>query len=256
MTTANAGTQHTWGLDMSTNPAKTAAVRLAWTDGRATVDRVVHPLPAVKIPDLIADHHHDWWAVDVPFGWPDAFVDLMHQRHHQPLAPHAVPPNTDWETWRRATVARRATDQFLVEDLGQRPLPASFDKLGATAAAWSLIEGRLAATGITIDRSGATGTIIETYPKAALVAWGDTTRGKITLDGLQRLFPYLDATAHPTAMANDDVRDALICALVARARALDLTDLPGDHQLDRARREGWIHVTLTHPDPGALIRQR
>ena len=42
--------------------------------------------------------------------------------------------------------------------------------------------------------------------------------------------------------------DAVVCAVVARARDLGLTIPPrDDDELAAARREGWIHVTDTKP---------
>lgn len=43
--------------------------------------------------------------------------------------------------------------------------------------------------------------------------------------------------------SSDDVCDAVVCALVARARDLGLTVKPPQEALDAARREGWIHVS-------------
>jgi hypothetical protein len=49
------------------------------------------------------------------------------------------------------------------------------------------------------------------------------------------------------------VCDAVVCALVARARDLDLTIGPTDDQVAAGRREGWIHVS---PEPGDLLVAR
>lgn len=53
-----------------------------------------------------------------------------------------MPTAADWETWRTKQVAQRRTDAFLTVDprIDTRPLPASFQLLGATAAMWVLIE--------------------------------------------------------------------------------------------------------------------
>ena len=39
-----------------------------------------------------------------------------------------------------------------------------------------------------------------------------------------------------------DVVDAFVCALVARAARLGLTQAPPEEEMATARREGWIHV--------------
>lgn len=81
-----------WGLDVSTSNAKTAAVALdRWTPGHARVVDVRHSLPSADIAPLIAEHQASRWAVDVPFGWPALFVDLMSIRHHGPLPAEAMP---------------------------------------------------------------------------------------------------------------------------------------------------------------------
>src|SRR3954453_5240397 len=91
----------TWGLDVSTDKAKTAAVALDWsTPGEARVVDVHRPLRAVEIAPLIAKHRDSRWAVDVPFGWPDLFVELMAARHESPLPATAMPESADWEKWR------------------------------------------------------------------------------------------------------------------------------------------------------------
>lgn len=240
----------TWGLDVSTSKAKTAAVALDWsTPGQARIVRVVHPLAAADLPVLIAAHADSTWAVDVPFGWPDLFVKLMSSRHDGPLPVDAMPGPERWEKWRTRDVAQRLTDRFLTDDprIKTRPLPASFQLLGATAAMWVLIEADLVARGVSIDRAGVDGSVCETYPAAALSAWGHD-RKKKTWPQLEAIFEYLCVDAAlEDKLASDDVCDAVVCALVARARDRRLTIPPQDHELGTARREGWIHVTCDPP---------
>lgn len=239
----------TWGLDVSTNKAKTAAVAIDWsTEGTATVINVVHPLMASDVAPLIAEHQESRWAVDVPFGWPDRFVALMASRHDKPLPVEARPPAADWEIWRTRHVAQRVTDVFLTNDerIKTRPLPASFQLLGATAAMWVLIEAQLADLGVHVDRAGIDGAVCETYPSAALSAW-HLGKAKQTWPELRASFPFLNADPHLLdRFASDDVCDAVVCALIARARDLNLTILPPEADLAASRREGWIHVSCEH----------
>jgi hypothetical protein len=249
----------TWGLDLSTKPAKSAAVALVWEGDTASVDDVCQPLHATEIIERITATGEESWAVDVPFGWPDEFVDFMHDRHTQPLSGVLLPAPDSWETWRTTTLAQRRTDFFLThhEGIRTRPLPASFQMLGATAAMWVLIEASLAARGVEIDRSGVDGRVCETYPRAALAAWGHRQPGKKDLDWLEAQFPFLKVDARwRSRLNNDDACDALVCALVARARELGHTYPPGEDALAAARREGWIHVSTrssqeltSAPDP-------
>jgi len=52
----------TWGLDVSTNKAKTAAVALDWsTPGEARVVDERHPLRAADIAPLMAEHTRSRW---------------------------------------------------------------------------------------------------------------------------------------------------------------------------------------------------
>lgn len=240
-----------WGLDVSTNRAKTAAVAIEWsTPGQGRIVDVRHPLPAADIAPLIAEHKGSRWAVDVPFGWPDLFVALMADRHHGPLPTRAMPAAADWERWRTRQVAQRRTDRFLTDDprIKTRPLPASFQLLGATAAMWVLVEAQLASLGVRVDRAGIEGTVFETYPAAALAAWG-LGRAKQPWSELQSNFAFLTADRNLLPqLASDDVCDAVVCAMVARARDLELTIGPPDDELAAGRREGWIHVSCEPSD--------
>lgn len=246
----------TWGLDVSTNKAKTAAVALDWsTPGEARVVDVRRPLPADDIAPLISEHRESRWAVDVPFGWPDLFVALMADRHHAPLPAEAMPGAADWGKWRTRQVAQRLTDRFLTDDprIKTRPLPASFQLLGATAAMWVLVEAQLVSLGVRIDRAGLEGTVCETYPSAALSAWG-FGKAKQTWPDLQSNFAFLTADKRlHDQLFSDDVCDAVVCALVARARDLEQTIGPPDEELAAGRREGWIHVSC---EPSELLAAR
>ena len=242
----------TWGLDVSTKPQKTAAVRLEWRPGEAHVVDIRTGLTALDIIELITEYGSEPWAVDVPFGWPDRFVDLMDQRHKEPLPAERLPVQTDWDTWRKQQVAQRQTDRYLTDHLKVKPLPASFDRLGATAAMWVLCESRLVSAGVKIDRSGVSSSTCETYPRAALAAWLHTEKGKITAEQLSAHFPFLRISSRfEEHCTSNDVCDAIVCGLVARARALGLTVLPERRDLEAARREGWIHVSLA--EPSALL---
>ena len=239
----------TWGLDLSTNEKKSAAVAVRWSPSGAEVTDIRIPLTAQGIVALISQHRDSHWAVDVPFGWPDRFVELMTIRHDRPLAADQLSKVVDWDLWRTQVVARRVTDQFLYTDerIETRPLPASFDKLGATAAMWALIEGHLAANGVAIDRSGVTGTICETYPTAALRAWGWKAKGKPDEQVLAELIQKLEFPPElKHHLIKDDVCDAVVCAVVARAHQLGRTLKPDVGQLGATQREGWIHVC---PEP-------
>ncbi len=247
-----------WGLDVSTTPQKTAAVAIQWNVDQARIVEIAYPLRADQVVDLIYAHRHEPFAIDVPFGWPEQFVALMTDRQARPLRDDQVPADTDWEQWRTRTVAQRRTDRFIVEqpEIGTRPLAVPFQLLGATAAMWCLIEARLAERGIPIDRSGMSGLICETYPRAALAGWGHREPGKTDWWTLQRLFPFLTArTGLADLLTLEDVCDAVVCALVARARTLRLTIPPRIEDQALAQREGWIHVAAGSPTSALLASE-
>jgi hypothetical protein len=238
----------TWGIDLSTSPENCVAVAVEWSGDSAVVTDVRCPLTAPAIVGLIEEHAVEQWAVDVPFGWPDGFVALMADRHDKPLPSAQTPPEAEWNAWRTDVISRRVTEREVLARVGVAPLRASFQPLGATAASWALVEAALAARGVRIDRSGMTGTICETYPRAALRGWGRHTRGKVTLAEIEKLFPFLDVPRGTRGgLRSVDAREALVCALVARARERGLTIAPARGDLAAARREGWIHVSLEPP---------
>ena len=177
-------------------------------------------------------------------------------RHSAPLIAEDLPINADWEIWRTQWVAQRRTDRFLTTHprIRTRPLPASFQLLGATAALWALIDARLAHCGVHIDRTGVTGRVCETYPRAALAAWKHTVTPKADAPQLAQTFPFLSVPKHlRSRLNNDDVCDAVVCAMVARAQSLGLTIRPSREDHEAATREGWIHVTMAPPT--ALLPQ-
>jgi hypothetical protein len=178
----------------------------------------------------------------------------MANRQEHPFPSDGLPAPDTWEELRRKTIAQRRTDAFLTTDerVQTCPLPASFPMLGATAAMWVLIEASLAERGVVIDRSGLAGSACETYPRAALAAWGHRETGKADLATLLRLFPFVHVSPDwNDALSNDDACDALVRALVSRARQLGHTVAPPANDVEAAVREGWIHVSVL-PPPRAL----
>lgn len=273
----------TWGLDLSTSPANTGLVKLIWpTRGPAKITEYRNPKRSL-IETLIRGSQGSWWAVDVPFGWPAGFGRWLDQHFDRPSAPSApgndAASGLDGESWK--AVARRATDLF-VQNINETPgagFSVSFDKLGATAAAWSTIEAALATPtadgpAVTIDRSGLYrdghqhARVVETWPSAAWWAFARNgpVRSARTNPARMEASDFRSALEGIVVLADDALlclssrpkgehfRDALVCALVARARALNATQLPKamPHNgwteaevEERARREGWIHLPAT-----------
>jgi hypothetical protein len=247
---------------MSTDPSKTGLVALTW-DGfhPAAIEEYNNP----KRSDIVrliresaARSPRDSWAVDVPFGWPQEFVRWLSQ-HHPPVGnpPAPVAPGAssdlDGRSWDR--LARRETDRAALKRIGSKAsgYSVSFDKLGATAAAWASIDAALA-TGeprVRIDRSGRDGFVLETWPSAAWTVLGELSGFKARnpatmapdefasiLEGVVDLSGQL-LTLRPTEKGAH-FRDAVVCALVARAMQVNrraTVELP-----DAANTEGWIHL--------------
>lgn len=233
----------TVGIDLAAKAKKTAACKIEWHEGIARVVSLESGLGDSTLLDLIAGA--DKVGIDAPFGWPDEFVDAV--AGHRGLRQWPGAGHADADDFRR-TLSFRETDRSVMGV--RRPLSVSTDKIGVTAMRCA---GLLHKIG-DVDRAGS-GTVVEVYPAAALVRWGlqscaykgNRAEGALPsmLDALVSGIPELDLAGHEP-LKSDDLFDALICALVARAAAVGLTDLPPAGSLDRARREGWIH--LPHAD--------
>ena len=237
----------TYGVDLSTNPRKTGLVAIRWgggTPGLVTEARVGATRDELIEGIARSDEEKAVWAVDVPFGWPDGFSEFLTRHRNGPtaLAPGEGSPGTPW-----TGIAFRETDRAARKD--GAGINVSFDKLGATAAAWSVVEyGLQQLTRIDLDRSGLTGRVVETWPTAAWRNWDFDSRpaSKAAWEATrERLVGerVIYVGEHEQALSGSEhIRDALACALVARARALGLTLGPSSNVVDRARREGWIHL--------------
>ena len=132
------------------------------------------------------------------------------------------------------------------------PLSPSTDRISLTA--WRLAGLREAAferSHVRFDRAGAD-QVVEAYPAAALLLWDlprdgyktDPAAREDLLAVLEERAPWLawEPGAREACVESDDALDAVLCALVARAAALGLTEPPPPEHRDLARVEGWIHL--------------
>ena len=231
----------TLGIDLAASEARTGACFIDWGD-----DTGVVRTPRLGLSDdrLLQDMAAaDKVAIDAPFGWPEGFVDAV----------SSYAEGGPWSAVDRSTLRYRQTDRVIAGD-GRPPLSVSSDLIAVTAMRCALLLTRLAEDGVAVDRAGS-GLIVEVYPAAALRAWGfrpgrykDTSgrqaRVALVAELIERCRPWLEFPLECVAMceASDHALDAVICALVARAKAVGATrDIPED-LLAAARREGWIHV--------------
>ena len=230
----------TLGIDLASQPRSTAACAIEWRAGRARVLEVACDQDDDALVERIAGA--DKVGIDVPFGWPDAFVDAVGRFHAG-------------QAWPEATVTAlryRQTDRTVAARTGRWPLSVSTDLIGVPTFRAARLLARLAAEGHAVDRRGA-GRLVETYPAAALRLWGFASTGYKRRDGRPSLLALLrrveartrgwlelGAAARRLCRRSDDALDAVVAALVARAAALGLCEGPPPELAETAGREGWI----------------
>jgi hypothetical protein len=242
----------TVGIDLAAQPEDTAACTIDWTGQHGVI--VAHPqrldddalVALVRMPGVTKV------AIDAPFGWPAAFV-------------HAIASHTSEEAWpqdwrKDDCCVFRATDLRVRKETGRRPLSVSSSLLAIPAMRCAALLARLQ-TGAPVDRSGV-GLTVEAYPAAALRRWKLSPASWVTDPGsykgnkpgrrdrrrrlVQDLVEALEEVVVVEAadvermVDSDDHLDAFVCALVARAAALNYTAAPAPDEETLARVEGWI----------------
>ncbi len=230
----------TLGVDLASRPERTAACAIEWAHGRARVVDVACGQDDEALLERIAGA--DKAGLDVPFGWPEAFVERVARFH----------AGGDWPATTVAALRFRETDRVVAARTGRWPLSVSSDLIGVPAFRAARLLSRLGDQGHAVDRRGA-GRLVEVYPAAALRLWGFASTGYkrregrgslVTLLGelRRRTCGWLDlgAAAQRLCGASDDALDALVAALVARAAALGLCEPPPPEHVERAAREGWV----------------
>lgn len=236
----------TAGIDLSTRQRKTAVAVIDWGEDSAEVVELSaggHDVPALcRVIEAV-----DKTGIDCPFGWPNRFVDIVSA--HRDFGRVEVPDDNA----ERIAGSMRATDLFVQNQTTVRPLAVAADRIGATAVLCAGILARLQESGIEVDRSGATGRVVEVYPAAALSQWGFKHTGykepknadtcSALLDAIQKQFGWLDFGSHADlCRTSDDSLDAVLCAIIARLQVTGrVLALPSEHT-GVAAVEGWIAV--------------
>jgi predicted nuclease with RNAse H fold len=239
----------TLGIDLASQPSKTAACIIDWSHSPALVTESQLGLTNDDLVKLTLDS--DKVGIDAPFGWPDAFIRAIDE----------YAGSNRWPDVPLVELRYRYTD-LEVTAAAKRPLSVASDLIAVTAMRCASLLSLLEQAGESTDRSG-TGKVVEVYPAAALVVWGFESTGlkkeagrekrrELTSGLLTALENSLDVRSEVIALCekSDDALDALIASLIARCAALGLTVPPQDDRRDQARREGWIHLPL----PGSLSR--
>jgi predicted nuclease with RNAse H fold len=216
----------TLGVDLTSRWWNTAACMIDWQAGRARVEHVEVAVDDQRLIELAESAEKV--GLDVPFGWPNAFVAAVAAHHH--LKP--------WPTVENQELRLRRTDLVVWERTGRQPLSVSADKIAMPAFRAARLLSRWGA-----DRTGA-GKFVEVFPRAARARFKlDRTR---SLDELRGRAPWLDLDWYDALMCEQDEHcfDALIASLVTRASALDLCDPIPESDRESASREGWIALPL------------
>ncbi|MDJ0320804.1 DUF429 domain-containing protein [Pseudarthrobacter sp. PS3-L1] len=238
----------TVGVDLAAATKKTAAAAVEWTDGRARLVHLELEVTDQDIVDLFAGAAMT--GIDCPVGWPDAFLpfitghltgDPQHVLDHDGIAG-------------RRLLAYRETDRFVTAQTKLIPLSVSADRLAHPAMRCAVIQAKIAQDHQRQPRDGS-GRLAEVYPAASLKIWGLTARGykgrgvdeagrlAALVTALESLAPWLDLNGHQSKLrASDDLFDAVVAALAARAVALGITLRPDEHHAGPALTEGWIHL--------------
>ena len=230
----------TLGVDLASQPKRTATCLIHWDDTSAHVEELSMAATDSYLHELFG--RADKIGIDAPFGWPARFS--------RAIADYST--STVWPSVDVRQLRFRRTDRVAKERLGRWPLSVSSDLIAVPAMRVAQLLAEVAATGEVIDRSGG-GRFVETYPAAALSIWGFPSRGYKGARGAEVRARLVSAFAEATTpwltlsnedwsrcRASDDVLDALVAALVARAAAIGRCEPipPADHRL--AAEEGWI----------------
>ncbi|MGJ9426144.1 DUF429 domain-containing protein [Nesterenkonia halotolerans] len=236
------GTMRTGGVDLAAENKGTALAVIEWTPDRARLEQLSLDVDDAEITEVAAGVAR--LGIDCAFGWPDEFVGFV--TAHADLAQPQTPDGG--MAWRR-TLAYRQTDRQVRERSGRWPLSVSTDRIGLTAMRCAGLLGRLAGSGLVVDRSGRDGAVVEVYPGATLRVWKWEMRGyrsdpevrRSLVQRMRREAPWFELGARAELMVEStDAFDAVVAALAARAAATGRYDPPPAEHQERAEREGWI----------------
>lgn len=265
----------TLGIDLAARDRKTAACVISWGRNDAAVDTIrAHPGDGEDVgwlADLACPQDEDApeaIGIDAPFGWPEPMREAVAAWARGGVWPAEVS---------KADFRFRQTDVHVRHVTRRWPLSVSSDRIAITALRCiRLLDAIAARRGPKpISRVGADG-VFEVYPGAALTQWGLTRAGykasgragsraaeqharQALLDALSQEAPWLRlGDAREAAIESDDVLDAVVAALVARAAAVGKTVWPDPKggNLPRLAAEGWIHLPAAGTMEGLLDAMR
>ncbi|PNI08177.1 DUF429 domain-containing protein [Arthrobacter sp. AFG7.2] len=240
----------TLGVDLAAAAKKTAVAVIEWSTGSARLVHLGLGAGDEEIVNLFAAT--DMTGIDCPVGWPDALVPFL--TGHAAFDGGPVLAHDGIEGRRR--LAYRDTDRFVTSRTGLIPLSVSADRLAHPAMRCAVIQARIAVLHGPQLRDGS-GRLAEVYPAASLKLWGLSARGykgrgspeterlAVLLGTLREQAPWLDLAGQEQRLAaSDDLFDAVVASLTARAVAVGLTVHPDDVHAAAALSEGWIHLPV------------
>jgi hypothetical protein len=147
----------TLGIDVSSQAIGTASCLVQWEKGSGVILRVERGIDD-RCLEAALNEKVDKIGLDVPLGWPEAFVDAV-ERHRR------GEPFGDVEI---DSLARRETDRWVWKNTLQLPLSLTTDRISYPAMRMARILGGL--PDFNGDRSGQ-GKFVEVYPAAASRVW-------------------------------------------------------------------------------------
>lgn len=238
----------TLGVDLAAATKKTAAAVIEWSGGAARLAHLSLDVGDEEIVRLFGGS--DMTGIDCPLGWPDAFLPFIAGHLTFDAGPVLAYDGIEG----RRLLAYRETDRFVTSQTGLIPLSVSADRLAHPAMRCAVIQAKIARDVGPQARDGS-GRLAEVYPAASLKLWGIHARGykgrgapeaeklSSALADLTVKAPWLDLAGHRDALAaSDDMFDAVIASLTARAVSRGRTLRPGPGHAPAALSEGWIHL--------------
>ena len=251
----------TLGIDLSSDPKKTAACSVSWEERVVRVEQLSVGLEDGPLVELMLEA--DWIGIDAPFGWPSDFIEAV----------TTWSKSGQWPPVEKKKLRFRTTDLF-VKDTARLPLSVSTDRIAVTAMRCARLLTAYAerhfGDGASVERSG-DDQVVEVYPAAALILWSDEAadlrfdpqgykgadpsaqeKRERLIEVLEQAAPWLalEPGQRSCCIRSDDALDAVLCALVARAASKGSTLRPETMaQTADAHIEGWIHL----PAEGTLM---
>ncbi|HMK97419.1 MAG TPA: DUF429 domain-containing protein, partial [Acidimicrobiales bacterium] len=241
----------TAGVDLASQAFHTAACVIEWYGGHATVTKLAVDVQDSAIAELIS--RADKVGIDIPLGWPMAFVDAvsLHSRNGSWPLNYSHADNSAYRY--------RRTDLAVRKMLKISPLSVSCDRIAIPAMRAAALLSKLPHRP-PLDGSGV---VVEVYPAVALARWEFTSRlykrsenmesRQLLVESLMRegadwlIIPKADVNR---CLSSDDALDAIVAALVARAAGMKLVEAIPENERAAALHEGWIAV----PKPGTFAR--